>query len=140
VKVPLTLINGNATDCGRNSSAGCTADGFITFPAVTRDLACEMSRSSVGRTQPPVQSLTGLKQAKRKADHSPPVSRLRMSGAIPLPPTFLHSMPMDDCTHYLGGSNWPRSFLHTLEIKLAVQIGWSRAGPGPASGRETSAV
>jgi hypothetical protein len=31
MKVSLTLINCNATDCGRNSSAGCTTDGFITF-------------------------------------------------------------------------------------------------------------
>ena len=102
---------------------------------MTRDLASEMSRSAVGRTQPPVQSLTGLKQARRKADHSPPVSRLRIGGVIPLPPTFLHSMPRDDCTR-LGGSSWPRSFPHTLELKLAVQIevveGW--AGPSEREG------
>jgi hypothetical protein len=100
-----------------------------------------MSRPAVGRTHPPLQSLMELKQARRKADHSPPVPRLRMSGAIPLfPPTFLHIMPRGDCTHYLVGSNWPRGFPYTLELKLAVQIEVVEGRAGPSEREGMSAV
>jgi len=60
-----------------------------------------------------------------------------MSGAIPLfPPTLLHGMPRDDCTHYLGGGSWPRGFPHTLELKLAVQIEVVEGRAGPSEREE----